>query len=67
MGDEGRLDQRETEAILFLGRDFNESFAQMRHYRGAHPQDVTGRQMESMVLSLNDEKIDDLIAYINTL
>ncbi len=35
--------------------------------RGAHPQDVTGRQMESMVLSLNDEKIDDLIAYINTL
>lgn len=35
-------------------------------FRGAHPQDATGRQMESMVLSLNDKKIDDLIAYINT-
>lgn len=35
--------------------------------RGAHPGDITGRQMESMVLSLNDEKINDLIAYINTL
>ncbi len=35
--------------------------------RGAHPQDATGRQMESMVLSLNDQKINDLIAYINTL
>ncbi len=34
--------------------------------RGAHPQDATGRQMESMVLSLNDKKIDDLVAYINT-
>ena len=35
--------------------------------RGAqHPQDATGRQMESMVLSLNDEKIDDLVTYINT-
>ena len=35
--------------------------------RGTHPQDVTGRQMESMVLSINDEKMNDLIAYINTL
>ena len=35
--------------------------------RGTHPQDVTGRQMESMVLSINDEKINDLTAYINTL
>lgn len=34
--------------------------------RGAHPQDATGRQMESMVISLNEEKINDLIAYINT-
>ena len=34
--------------------------------RGKHPQDATGRQMESMVLSLNDKKINDLIAYINT-
>ena len=35
--------------------------------RGAqHPQDATGRQMESMVLSLNDKKINDLVAYINT-
>lgn len=35
--------------------------------RGAHPQDPTGRQMESMVLSINDEKMNDIIAYINTL
>ncbi len=35
--------------------------------RGAHPQDITGQQMETMVLSLNDGKINDLIAYINTL
>ena len=35
--------------------------------RGAHPQDRTGRQMESMVLSLNDEKMHDLAAYINSL
>ena len=34
--------------------------------RGAHPQDLTGRQMESMVLSLNDKTINDLVAYINT-
>jgi len=35
--------------------------------RGAHPGDVTGRQMESMVLSLNEEKMQDIIAYINSL
>jgi cytochrome c oxidase subunit 2 len=35
--------------------------------RGAHPGDITGRQMESMVLSLNDEKMRDVIAYINSL
>ena len=35
--------------------------------RGAHPGDVTGRQMESMVLSLSDEKMQDVIAYINSL
>ncbi|MDH3610100.1 MAG: c-type cytochrome [Gammaproteobacteria bacterium] len=35
--------------------------------RGAHPDDITGRQMESMVLSLNDEKMQDVIAYINSL
>ncbi len=35
--------------------------------RGAHPGDITGRQMESMVLSLNDEKMQDVIAYINSL
>ena len=35
--------------------------------RGAHPGDVTGRQMESMVLSLSDEKMHDVIAYINSL
>ena len=35
--------------------------------RGAHPQDITGRQMESMVISLNDEKMNDIIAYINSL
>ncbi len=35
--------------------------------RGAHPKDATGRQMESMVLSLNDEKMNDLVAYINSL
>lgn len=35
--------------------------------RGAHPGDVTGRQMESMVLSLNEEKMHDVIAYINSL
>ncbi|MYB89408.1 MAG: cytochrome c oxidase subunit II [Proteobacteria bacterium] len=44
--------------------------AQLRNFkhgiRGAHPQDATGRQMESMVLSLSDKTIDDLVAYINT-
>ena len=35
--------------------------------RGAHPKDVTGRQMESMVLSLNDKTMQDVIAYINSL
>jgi cytochrome c oxidase subunit 2 len=35
--------------------------------RGAHPRDVTGRQMETMVLSLNEEKMQDIIAYINSL
>ncbi len=35
--------------------------------RGTHPQDITGRQMTTMVLSLNDEKMHDLVAYINSL
>ena len=35
--------------------------------RGAHPGDVTGRQMESMVLSINEEKMQDILAYINSL
>ena len=35
--------------------------------RGAHPDDITGRQMGSMVLSLDDEKMNDLLAYINSL
>ena len=35
--------------------------------RGAHPDDATGRQMESMVLSLNEEKMKDILAYINSL
>ena len=35
--------------------------------RGAHPEDITGRQMESMVLSINDETMNDILAYINTL
>ncbi len=35
--------------------------------RGAHPGDATGRQMESMVLSLNEDKMKDVIAYINSL
>ena len=35
--------------------------------RGAHPKDATGRQMESMVLSLNEGQMGDIIAYINTL
>ncbi len=35
--------------------------------RGAHPGDITGRQMETMVLSLNEEKMKDIIAYINSL
>ena len=35
--------------------------------RGKHPQDITGRQMESMVISISEEKMNDLIAYINTL
>lgn len=35
--------------------------------RGAHPKDTTGRQMESMVLSINEEKMNDIVAYINTL
>jgi len=35
--------------------------------RGAHTDDITGRQMESMVISLNEEKMQDIIAYINSL
>ncbi len=35
--------------------------------RGAHKDDATGRQMESMVISLNEEKMQDVIAYINSL
>ena len=35
--------------------------------RGAHPGDITGRQMESMVLSINEEKMQDILAYINSL
>lgn len=35
--------------------------------RGAHAGDVTGRQMESMVLSLNEEKMRDVLAYVNSL
>jgi cytochrome c oxidase subunit 2 len=46
-------------------------FTQLKNFkhglRGAHPGDVTGRQMESMVLSLNEEKMHDVIAYINSL
>lgn len=38
-----------------------------RGIRGAHPKDITGRQMESMVLALNDETMNDLVAYINSL
>ena len=38
-----------------------------RGIRGAHPQDITGRQMESMVLSINDETMKDIVAYINSL
>ena len=34
--------------------------------RGAHPNDSTGYQMTSMVLSLNEEKINDVVAYVNT-
>ena len=36
-------------------------------YRGAHPKDVTGHQMELMVVSLNDEMMADIITYINSL
>lgn len=35
--------------------------------RGAHPNDSTGYQMTSMTLSLNEEKINDVVAYMNTL
>lgn len=35
--------------------------------RGAHPNDSTGYQMTSMVLSLTEEKINDVVAYMNTL
>ena len=35
--------------------------------RGAHPDDSTGYQMTSMVLSLTEEKINDVVAYMNTL
>lgn len=34
--------------------------------RGAHPNDSTGYQMTSMVLSLTDEKVNDVVAYMNT-
>ena len=35
--------------------------------RGNHPSDVRGKQMELMVVSLNDETMQDIIAYINSL
>ena len=34
--------------------------------RGAHPDDSTGYQMTSMVLSLTEEKVNDVVAYMNT-
>ena len=34
--------------------------------RGAHPDDSTGYQMTSMVLSLTEEKVDAVVAYMNT-
>tara|TARA_R110002096_G_scaffold209855_15_gene397089 strand:- start:2559 stop:3914 length:1356 start_codon:yes stop_codon:yes gene_type:complete len=34
--------------------------------RGAHPDDSTGYQMTSMVLSLTENKIDAVVAYMNT-
>ena len=34
--------------------------------RGAHPEDSTGYQMTSMVLSLTDDKVNDVVAYMNT-
>ncbi len=35
--------------------------------RGAHPEDSTGYQMTSMVLSLTEAKMNDVVAYMNTL
>jgi cytochrome c oxidase subunit 2 len=44
---------------------------QLRNFRdgvrGDHPQDFYGMQMSLMVGKLNDQRIDDLLAYINTL
>ena len=34
--------------------------------RGAHPDDSTGYQMTSMVLSLTEQKVKDVVAYMNT-
>ena len=34
--------------------------------RGAHPDDSTGYQMTSMTLSLTEEKVDAVVAYMNT-
>ncbi len=34
--------------------------------RGAHPDDSTGYQMTSMVLSLTEKKVNDVVAYMNT-
>ena len=34
--------------------------------RGAHPDDSTGYQMTSMVLSLTEDKVNDVVAYMNT-
>ncbi len=34
--------------------------------RGTHPEDSTGYQMNSMVLSLTEEKINSVVAYMNT-
>jgi cytochrome c oxidase subunit 2 len=34
--------------------------------RGAHPDDSTGYQMTSMVLSLTEEKVNAVVAYMNT-
>ena len=45
--------------------------SQLRNFRdgirGQHPQDFYGKQMRLMTSRLNDEQINDLLAYINTL